>query len=165
MATVVILLLAGAALLLSEIVLPGMVAGTVGVLCLIAGVFVSFNRYGPQLGTLVLAIVTIGLLAGFAVWVKYFPDSRAARWFISKRTLKDPQVVSGDLLHRTGTALSNLRPSGMANIGGRRVDVVTEGGMVERGTPVRVVAVEGMRVVVRAVETAAFKDETTYENR
>jgi len=30
------------------------------------------------------------------------------------------------------------------------VDVVTEGGMIERGTAVRVIAVEGLRVVVRA---------------
>jgi membrane-bound serine protease (ClpP class) len=36
-------------------------------------------------------------------------------------------------------------------IGGKRVDVVTEGGMIDPGTPLKVVAVEGMRVVVRAV--------------
>jgi membrane-bound serine protease (ClpP class) len=44
-----------------------------------------------------------------------------------------------------------LRPSGTANINGQRVDVVTEGGLIERGTAVKVVAVEGSRIVVRAV--------------
>jgi membrane-bound serine protease (ClpP class) len=47
-------------------------------------------------------------------------------------------------------AQSNLRPSGLALIDGKRIDVVTEGPMIERGTPVKVVAVEGMRVVVRS---------------
>ena len=48
--------------------------------------------------------------------------------------------------------MTPLRPSGTAVINGRRVDVVTEGGMIERNTPVKVVAIEGMRVVVRAVD-------------
>ncbi|MBL9126358.1 MAG: hypothetical protein JNL97_01865, partial [Verrucomicrobiales bacterium] len=56
-----------------------------------------------------------------------------------------------ELLNQSGSALTHLRPSGTALIGGRRVDVITEGSMVERGSPVRVVAVEGMRVVVRAL--------------
>jgi len=36
-------------------------------------------------------------------------------------------------------------------ISGKRIDVVTEGPFIEPGTPVKVVAVEGMRVVVRSV--------------
>ena len=43
-------------------------------------------------------------------------------------------VERTDLLGQSGTALTNLRPSGTATIAGRRVDVVTEGGMIERGT-------------------------------
>ena len=50
---------------------------------------------------------------------------------------------------RDGQALTQLRPSGTALIDGRRVDVVTEGGIVERGSSIRVVHVEGNRVVVR----------------
>ena len=38
-----------------------------------------------------------------------------------------------------------------ALINGKRVDVITEGSHIERGTPVIVVALEGMRVVVRAI--------------
>jgi membrane-bound serine protease (ClpP class) len=56
-----------------------------------------------------------------------------------------------ELLNQTGTAFTNLRPSGTAVINGKRVDVVTEGQMIERGTRVKVIAVEGMRIIVRAV--------------
>jgi membrane-bound serine protease (ClpP class) len=56
-----------------------------------------------------------------------------------------------ELLNKTGQALTLLRPSGMAMIDGKRVDVVTEGPPVEQGTPIKVVAIEGLRVVVRAV--------------
>jgi len=54
-------------------------------------------------------------------------------------------------VHQTGTALTILRPSGTAEINGRRVDVVTEGDWLEVGAPVTVIAVEGLRVVVRAL--------------
>ena len=56
-----------------------------------------------------------------------------------------------ELLNQIGKALTPLRPSGTAVIGGKRIDVVTEGPFIEPGTAVKVVAVEGMRVVVRSV--------------
>ena len=36
-------------------------------------------------------------------------------------------------LGRTGTALSPLRPAGIAEIDGARVDVVSDGGFIEAG--------------------------------
>jgi membrane-bound serine protease (ClpP class) len=55
------------------------------------------------------------------------------------------------LTGRTGTALSDLRPSGIADIDGRRVDVVTDGEYVRAGEPIAVVRDEGYRRVVRRV--------------
>jgi len=63
-------------------------------------------------------------------------------------------AVPGDVVvsrGATGTATTDLRPSGRASLDGRPVDVTSEGGYVEAGTPVRVVRVEGARVFVRAV--------------
>ena len=56
-----------------------------------------------------------------------------------------------ELLNQTGTAFTPLRPSGTAIINGKRVDVVTEGPMIERGKAIKVVANEGMRVIVREI--------------
>jgi len=84
-------------------------------------------------------------------WLKFFPDSRIAKKFVSQGAVGDLGVDKPELLHATGTALTQLRPSGIANLAGQRVDVVTEGGLIEKGTAVKVVAVEGARIVVRAV--------------
>jgi membrane-bound serine protease (ClpP class) len=46
--------------------------------------------------------------------------------------------------------VTELRPAGVVAIDGRRIDVVTGGELVPRGTPVTVVKVEGNRIVVRA---------------
>ncbi|MGE3833947.1 MAG: nodulation protein NfeD [Acidimicrobiia bacterium] len=49
----------------------------------------------------------------------------------------------------TGVALSDLRPGGIAEIDGRRVDVVTSGEYLGHGEPIEVVLDEGYRRVVR----------------
>jgi membrane-bound serine protease (ClpP class) len=54
----------------------------------------------------------------------------------------------GNLRGQTGTAVSFLRPAGIASIDGRRVDVLTSGEFIAQGTPIRVVRVEGARVFV-----------------
>jgi membrane-bound serine protease (ClpP class) len=50
-----------------------------------------------------------------------------------------------------GVAVTLLRPSGTASFDGRRESVVTTGEMVEAGTQIEVVRVEGIRTVVRPV--------------
>jgi membrane-bound serine protease (ClpP class) len=151
MTTIVILLLVGAVLLALETVLPGLIAGSIGIIAILAAVVMAYSDFGARTGNLVLLVVAAGLIAGSLVYVKFFPDSRYARVFVSQRVIGDVGAEQSELLHQSGTALTTLRPSGMALIAGRRVDVVTEGALVEKGAAVKVVAVEGMRTVVRAV--------------
>ncbi|MBM3837443.1 MAG: hypothetical protein FJ398_05700 [Verrucomicrobia bacterium] len=148
------LILAGAALLLLETVLPGLIAGVMGLICLLAGVIVGYAKFGAPTGNLILLGVATGLVVGTLAWMKYFPNSRLAKVFVSEQTVGELGVEKPELLNQTGAAHTNLRPSGTAVINGRRVDVVTEGNMIDRGTPIRVVAVEGLKVVVRAIENS-----------
>ena len=60
--------------------------------------------------------------------------------FQAKGDLKDPNVTP-------------LHPTGIALIQNRRVDVVTRGEMLEQGQKIKVVKVEGNRIVVENAET------------
>jgi membrane-bound serine protease (ClpP class) len=151
MVLVVTLLLAGAALLLAETVLPGMIAGILGAGCLIAGVVTGYQEFGMATGNWILLGTIGGLGIGFVLWLKYFPESRFARIYTSHGTVGDIGTERPELVGQAGVAHTPLRPSGVAVIGGQRVDVVTEGSLIERGANVRVIAVEGARVVVRLV--------------
>jgi len=151
MATVVTFILVGAALLLLETVLPGMIAGIIGFACLIAGVVMAYVNFEAPTANIVMLTVVVGVIVGALLWFKFFPDSRFAKVFISQRTVGDIGTDKPELLNQTGTALTSLRPSGTAVISGKRIDVVTEGPFIEPGTAVKVVEVEGMRVVVRSV--------------
>lgn len=151
MELVITLLIVGILLLLAESVLPGMIAGILGAFCIIAGLVEGYTQFGARTGNMFLAGVLITLVVGFSLWLKYFPNSRMARLFISRQVVGDIGTERPALLHQTGTAFTQLRPAGTALINGQRVDVVTEGQLIERDTPIQVVAVEGMRVVVRAL--------------
>jgi len=151
MALIITLLILGAILLFLETLLPGMIAGLIGFLCLLAAVILGYRDFGYQTGSLILAGVLVGLVIGVWCWLKFFPDSRLGKKFISQGSSGELGVEKPELLNGTGVALTQLRPSGTASINGQRVDVVTEGGLIERGTAVKVVAVEGARIVVREV--------------
>jgi membrane-bound serine protease (ClpP class) len=151
MALVITLLVVGALLILAETILPGMIAGIVGGCCIIAGVIEGYSEFGARTGNLILACVLVGSVVGFWAWLKFFPESRAAKVFISQQVSGEIGTERPELVGQTGTALTPLRPAGAALIQGKRVDVVTEGQMIERDTPVRVIAVEGLRVVVRKI--------------
>ena len=150
MALIITLLVLGAILLFLEILLPGMIAGIIGFVCLMSAVILGYRDFGYQTGSLILGAVLVGLVIGVFVWLKFFPGSRIARRFISQSSTGELGVARPELLNGTGVALSQLRPSGIANINGQRVDVVTEGDLIERGAKIKVVAIEGARVVVRA---------------
>jgi len=151
MIPIITLLILGVVLLYLETVLPGLIVGILGFICLMAAVILGYRNYGYQTGSLILAGVLAGLMVGAFCWLKFFPDSRMAHKFISQGSVGELGVAKPELLHATGAALTQLRPSGTAKIDGQRVDVVTEGGLIEAGTAVKVVTVEGARIVVRAI--------------
>ena len=146
-----IALTAGYALLVIEMCIPGFgVPGILGAALAVLGLFVM-QPTPPQ--ALALAIVYVLLLMIALVIVL----RSVARGRLSKSRLVLDAVSTrsgGDNLEqyigKTGAAHTPLRPAGIAELDGVRLNVVTEGDFIERGTPVRVVRVSGNRVVVAA---------------
>lgn len=148
---VIALLSVGYILLLLEIFVPGGVLGVLGGLAVVWGCVKAFGL-GPLWGfaSIVLSIaVTIGLVVGFL-------RSRAAKRLVlsseEPKTWKAQNLHLPDLVGVEGRTLSALRPAGLAELGEARVDVVADSEFIDAGVTVRVVEVEGNRVVVEAVE-------------
>lgn len=149
----IILLAAGSLLIGAEIFIPGAVAGTLGVMALIGAVIVAFG-----ISTVCGFYVTLGVVAlsslTVVLWIKFFPRSSIGRQMTLSedgKAFKSSESRSV-LLGKTGVAHSELRPAGFALIDGARVDVVSDGGLIPPGQRVKVVRVEGNRVVVRKTE-------------
>ena len=59
---------------------------------------------------------------------------------------------------KQGTAATPLRPAGIADLQGNRVDVVSQGEYIEAEAPIVVVRVDGNRIVVRQVPGGPEKE-------
>jgi membrane-bound serine protease (ClpP class) len=144
------LLILGFVLLVVEGFVPGMVVGIAGALSVITATVLAYRQYGIGVGNLLLLVVLIGGAAFTLWWLRYAPRSRfARRWTLHTTVGSSKNGEESAVFGMEGEALSPLRPAGIADIGGRRLDVVTEGDLVASGTRIRVVKVEGNRIVVR----------------
>lgn len=158
-----LLLAAGITLVLLELfVFPGFgLPGLAGIALVVTSLFFSLMGSMPGRDDFTAAIHTLGwtflfTIAAGVVLVRYLPRSRLfSRISMSTVESAGSGFSSADgatdaLSGKRGVALSDLRPAGKAEIAGERIDVVTEGGYIEKGTPVVVIEVSGARVVVRA---------------
>lgn len=157
---VFVLLILGVVLLAVEVfIIPGFgLAGITGSVALAGGVLWSFAKlcqydYTVMLWHIVGSTAVLGLLIFFTF--KYLPRSRFWKGIALEEELSTetgyvavPEELA-QLEGASGVALTDLRPSGMARIDGRRVDVVTEGDYFNRGDAVVVFQVAGGRIVVR----------------
>ncbi|HZW27538.1 MAG TPA: NfeD family protein [Trueperaceae bacterium] len=151
-----LLLVVGVVLLALEVlVLPGF--GIAGILGLVAMVFAVVRIFEESsLSVIGYSALMGGVLLAVLLWM--LPNSRLAAAFrLSTRlaTPSGPTFIAEDvpdLVGAVGTALSDLRPAGVARFGSARVDVVSEGDYVPAGSRLKVLRVEGNRVTVRAVD-------------
>lgn len=146
---IISLLVLGYLLLLAELFVPGGILGIIGFGVIVYAVNLAFeiSTYWG-VGTIVLSLfVTVtGLIA--------FARSKAARRLMLSdedgKTWKSSAEELEVLLGKTGTTVSTLRPAGVADFDGIRIDVISDSEFLEAGTPIRVCQVEGNRVVVEA---------------
>jgi len=147
------LFLAGIALLLVEMFLiPGFgVAGIGGLAALAASIYLTFGEQALLVGSLTVIVGALGL----AIALRYLPRSRTVSALVLDDAIGEqapPRESLQKLVGAIGSAVSDLRPAGVARFGERKVDVVADGEYIPKGAIVRVVEVEGARVVVRREE-------------
>jgi len=147
---IIVLVLVGFLMIAAEVFVPGLVLGTLGGLCLIGAVALCYTIYGPLVGTAAFAALAVLSIVGFFLWLRLFPHTPLGKkMMLNKSLLSRNSLKMPELIGATGEAVTPLRPAGTAVIQGRRMDVVAEGGLIESGRKITVVAQEGIRIVVR----------------
>lgn len=148
----IVLFVAGIVLLVIEMFVPSFgIVGLIGAAAIIAGVVLaSFDTKNALLSLGIAALIAAVVVAFVAYLFR-----RRGIWnkFILRDELKTEQgYVSHEskehLFGAVGKSVTPLRPAGTALFWDERVDVVTEGEFIDAGVPVKVIKVEGHRVVV-----------------
>ena len=153
------LIFIGLLLLAAELFLPtGGIAFVLGVAGIIGGIAIAFNR-SPSQGAVTIVVVLIIVPIVGPMLMHYWPRTAMGKKFVLTAADDDATVAQmpvnlelEQLRGRYGKTVSPLRPSGVANFDGRRVDVLSEGALVDAGQWVKVIDVSAGRVVVRHVE-------------
>ena len=159
-----LLALGGVILLVLEIfVIPGFgVAGVLGIVAILAGLVLSLVGTGDTSEVIVWAAgrVVFALLLALSaslVLLRFLPRLPFGRRLVLEAGLGAGHAYGSapdsDLrwLGKKGQASSPLRPAGIAEIEGERVDVVSDGELIDAGQRVEVTRVDGNRIVVRRV--------------
>jgi membrane-bound ClpP family serine protease len=123
-----------------------------------------FVSNDPTIGLATLLGVFLGAPILGSLLVKIWPRTPLGRRMLMQAPQDDATVaqmpVNLELEHyrgRFGRAISSLRPSGVADFDGKRVDVLTEGGPVEPGEVIRCLEVRAGHVIVRRVDPIDLK--------
>jgi membrane-bound serine protease (ClpP class) len=135
-----------------ELLTPSMGGFTVAALALAGGsIYLGFHHtetFGYLMVAANLALFPLGLWLGI-YFMKRSPLIH--RDHVGSATEDSPEARPlTRLVGQQGRSLTPLSPGGAAMIGNERIDVVTEGKFVEADTPLKVLKVEGSRVVVEA---------------
>ncbi len=152
----IVFFVAGVLLVGAEVFVPGGILGTAGAGMLIGSIITAYF-ISPTFGLLATGGGAVMCVISIILWIRLFPQTNIGKNMtlsVNGHDFKSSQDGLTELLGQEGVTQSDLRPGGFALIDGRRIDVVSEGGMIDRNTRVRVTTIEGNRVVVRALSDA-----------
>jgi len=147
-----------ALLIIAEVFIPsGGLISICALACLIGGVGIFF-WYSPAAGWAGLVIAVLMIPTVVIMAYRMLPHTKFGR----SVTLEPPERQKGDAIADTdelkgmvgevGVVVTPLRPVGMCDFAGRRVECVAEDGFVDKGKEIKVLHVEGTQLTVRVIE-------------
>jgi membrane-bound serine protease (ClpP class) len=143
------MILLGILLVVLEIlILPGMVAGIIGVIMIIAAISMGYSEYGATGGSMVLGGAVIGLVSAIIVsfkqrsW-KRFGLSDAIDSHVND--VPSQGIKVGDIV----LTISALRPAGTVQVNDRKIEAHTYGEWIDSNVEVEVVDVQPNKLIVK----------------
>jgi len=154
----IFLYFACAALVLAEVFVPsGGIISIFALACVIVG-GVIFFKYSTTAGWIGLVTAVIMVPSVLVIAYKIFPKTRFGKSVMltpSDRKQGDAIPDTSELkemLGAVGLVVTPLRPVGMCDFSGQRLECVAESGYVDKDKKVKVIDVESTQLTVRVIE-------------
>ena len=150
----IVLLVIGILALVLELIMPGydgFIGAVIGVAALVASAILAV-MFVPGGWWFVGISATVLVVCSYFGWMYIRRGQLHGKMVLSEALGEDlPRVDFASLVGKEGKTVTLLRPSGEVDFNGLRVEVTTNGQMVERGTLVKVVEAQGNKVIVSVV--------------
>ena len=156
----IVLFIIGLLLILVEIfIIPGFgLVGIGGIAAILASIFLTFGNIIQATYSILIAL-SISVI-GIFLLIKYIPSTRTWRKFVlSTEQKKELGYTVGTkdlkrLIGKEGFAITPLRPSGIAEVSDRKLDVITQGEYIISNSKIKIISVEGNKIVVEAIDAS-----------
>jgi len=150
----VALFILGLLLLLIEMFIPGFgIFGISGIVSVIIGLIMSFPNPVQAFYSITFSLIASCLILYFLG--KYLKKAPVFDRLILRMKQEKSQgysatsVNASEFLNREGIALTTLRPAGAADFDGQKLDVLADGEFIPAGSKIKVIRVEGSKIVVK----------------
>ncbi|WP_040214184.1 NfeD family protein [Clostridium polynesiense] len=152
-AVALVLFVIGIILVTIEMFIPGFgVAGISGTICLVLAVLFSADSFFEGLIMMLVIFVILGVLFG-VVLTSLSRGKMNKTLVLNEEQRKEKGYISSEDLNyfidKQGNAITDLRPSGSVDIEGLKLDVVSDGEYISKGTKVEIIKVQGNKIIVR----------------
>ncbi|MGE6629254.1 NfeD family protein [Bacillus sp. NPDC077027] len=147
------LFIAGVALIILELFLPGGILGFIGLVCIVVSLFLAAGSF-TEMAISILIATAVSIAAAILLTkvlgkrMKFFK-----KFILTDSTNKESGYISNEtrleLVGQVGVTATALRPSGTVILGDERIDVVSEGAFIDKDEQVKIIKAEGSRIVVR----------------
>jgi membrane-bound serine protease (ClpP class) len=134
-----------------ELFIPGAIVGLCGAGCVITSIVFAYLYVSNLLGHILLVLGICFIPVFFVSWYKLLSKTFSVK--ASEKGFSSAREGLNNLLSEEGIALTTLRPSGIANIKGDKIDVISEGEMISKNTRIKVIDVKGNRIIVKPVKS------------
>lgn len=154
----ILLFVLGLIFMVIEAFIPGFgIFGIGGLLAFITSIILVSPSFEAALisltiaiiGTIILVILSMKVLTTRNFWKKIVLGNK----LVTEEGYVASRPDLSEFINQEGIALTILRPAGTIELkGGHRLDVVTVGEYIERDSKVKIIKVEGNRVIVKKID-------------
>ncbi|MDD2648093.1 MAG: NfeD family protein [Eubacteriales bacterium] len=155
----ILCLIFGLGLVVVEVFLPGFgLPGITGSILLIASIVLTWINISPMAALGLTLIVLAAVAIAITISLKSAANGRLSRSSIvlkSQEKADEGYQATVDMdvfIGREGVTTTVLRPAGMADFDGVRLNVVSEGNFIAENVKVRIVSAEGSRILVKPID-------------
>lgn len=149
-----------AALIVAEVLIPSAGVLSICALASLAGGITIFFRHSPTAGWIGVVVAVFMVPTLLVAAYRILPRTRFGRQVLLTPPVRQRGEAIADapelsqLLGRTGRVLTTMRPVGMCDFDGQRIECVAESGYLKKDNNVQVIRIEGTQVTVRVLDEA-----------
>ncbi|MFD0952524.1 NfeD family protein [Virgibacillus natechei] len=151
----IVLLVIGMVLIIAEFYVSGGIVGALGIGAVIGSLFMSGYDLGHMSISIGIAFLVAVILAVILIRRIGMDKGVFRKVILKDQVTTDQGYVSSEnrleLIGLEGIAVTPLRPSGSGVFEEERLDVISEGGFIDENMRIKIVKVEGVRIVVREI--------------